>query len=288
MMASGQVSADNGILYIVATPIGNLADLSSRAVEVLGGVDCIAVEDTRHSGKLMQACSIHTPMLALHEHNERKLAPRLVEDMLGGRSIALISDAGTPLISDPGFNLVRLAREAGLRVVPIPGPSALICALSVSGLPTDRFVFEGFLPAKRLARKNRLEQLGGETRSLVFFESSHRIVDCLQDFLAVFGPQRQAVVARELTKQFETIHGDSLEKLVPWVRDDPNQQKGEFVLLVQGRPETESHQVTPEAERILLVLLEDLPIKKAAKLAARLTGVNKRALYERALQNKQV
>jgi len=288
MMDSGQLSANSGILYIVATPIGNLADLSSRAVEVLGSVDRIAAEDTRHSGKLMQHCSIQTPMLALHEHNERKLAPRLVEDMLGGDSIALISDAGTPLISDPGFNLLRLAREAGVRVVPVPGPSALICALSVSGLPTDRFVFEGFLPAKRSARRNRLEQLCGETRSLVFFESSHRIVECLQDCEAVFGVQRQAVVARELTKQFETIHSDTLEKLAQWVSDDRNQQKGEIVLLVQGRPETESHQVTPEAERILLVLLEELPIKKAAKLAARITGVNKRALYERALRKKPV
>ena len=233
-MDSGQLSANSGILYsansgilyIVATPIGNLADLSSRAVEVLGSVDRIAAEDTRHSGRLMQYCSIQTPMVALHEHNERKLAPRLVEDMLKGRSIALISDAGTPLISDPGFNLVRLAREAGVQVVPVPGPSALICALSVSGLPTDRFVFEGFLPAKRSARRSRLEQLCGETRSLVFFESSHRIVDCLQDCEAVFGAQRQAVVARELTKQFETIHGDTLEKLAQWVNDDPNQQKG--------------------------------------------------------------
>lgn len=287
MMDSSQVSANSGILYVVATPIGNLADLSPRAVEVLGSVDRVAAEDTRHSGKLMQYCSIQTPMLALHEHNERERAPRLVEDMLKGRSIALISDAGTPLISDPGFNLVRLAREAGVQVVPIPGPSALICALSVSGLPTDRFVFEGFLPAKSSARRNRLEQLCSETRSLVFFESSHRIVDCLQDCQAVFGARRQAVVARELTKQFETIHSDTLEKLAQWVSDDPNQQKGEIVLLVQGQAETESHQVTPEAERILLVLLEELPIKKAAKLAARITGVNKRALYERALRLKE-
>jgi 16S rRNA (cytidine1402-2'-O)-methyltransferase len=287
MMESSRRSANSGILYIVATPIGNLADLSSRAVEVLGSVDLIAAEDTRHSGKLMQFCSIQTPLQSLHEHNERELAPRLVEDMLSGRSIALISDAGTPLISDPGFKLVRLARQAAVQVVPIPGPSALICALSASGLPTDRFVFEGFLPAKRSARRNRLEQLGGETRSLVFFESSHRIVDCLRDCEAVFGAQRQAVVARELTKQFETIHGDTLEKLAQWVSGDPNQQRGEIVLLVQGRTETESHQVTPEAERILLMLLDELPLKKAAKLAARMTGVNKRALYERALHLKE-
>ncbi len=287
MMDSAQRSMKPGVLYIVATPIGNLADMSPRAIEVLGSVDLIAAEDTRHSGKLMQHFSVQTPMQALHEHNERELAPRLVKDMLAGLSIALISDAGTPLISDPGFNLLRLARDAGLRVVPVPGPSALICALSVSGLPTDRFVFEGFLPAKSLARKNRLEQLSGETRSLVFFESSHRINNCLQDCEAVFGSQRQAVLARELTKRFETIRCDTLARLRQWVSDDPHQQKGEIVLLVQGRPEADSHRVTPEAERILLVLLEELPIKKAAKLAARISGVNKRALYERALRTRQ-
>jgi len=288
MIDSSRPSAKSGFLYIVATPIGNLDDLSSRAVEVLGSVDRIAAEDTRHSGKLMRHWSIQTPMVALHEHNERKLAPRLVADMLKGQSVALVSDAGTPLISDPGFNLVTLAREAGVQLVPVPGPSALICALSVSGLPTARFVFEGFLPAKSSARRSRLEQLCGETRSLVFFESSHRIVDCLQDCQAVFGAQRQAVVARELTKRFETVHSDTLEKLVQWVSDDPNQQKGEIVLLVQGRAEIENHEVTPEAERILTVLLEELPIKKAAKLAARISGVNKRALYARALHLKEV
>ena len=288
MKESDQRSVKPGVLYIVATPIGNLADMSPRAVEVLGSVDLIAAEDTRHSGKLMQYCSIQTPMQALHEHNEREVAPRLVDGMLKGQSVALISDAGTPLISDPGFNLLRLAREAGLKVVPVPGPSAVVCALSVSGLPTDRFVFEGFLPARSVARKSRLEQLSGETRSMVFFESSHRINDCLQDCEAVFGPQRQAVLARELTKRFETVHSDTLARLRQWVSDNPNQQKGEIVLLIQGRPEAESHQVTPEAERILLVLLEELPIKKAAKLAARISGVNKRALYERALRTRQI
>lgn len=287
MRDSGQVSARGGSLYVVATPIGNLADLSPRAREVLGSVDCIAAEDTRHSARLMQHCSIQTPMLALHEHNERELAPRLVADLLEGRSIALISDAGTPLISDPGFRLVRLARQNGVRVVPIPGPSAMICALSVSGLPTDRFVFDGFLPAKRLARRNRLEQLCGETRTLVFFESSHRILDCLQDCLEVFGAQRRAVVARELTKQFEVVHGDTLGGLTQWVSGDPNQQRGEIVLLVQGRPAAEGHEVTPEAERLLLILLEELPVKKAAKVAARMTSVNKRALYERAMRLKE-
>jgi 16S rRNA (cytidine1402-2'-O)-methyltransferase len=275
-----------GSLYVVATPIGNLADLSARAIEILGGVDGIVAEDTRHSGKLLQHYALHTPMTALHEHNERDLAPQLVQQLVEGRSLAMISDAGTPLISDPGFNLVRLAREADVPVVPVPGPSALICALSASGLPTDRFVFEGFLPSRRTARRNRLEQLCRESRTLIFYESSHRIVESLQDMQEQFGDQRQAVVARELTKQFETIRGDTLAALVQWITADPNQQKGEFVVLLQGAGQVETHAVTPEAEQILLVLLEELPIKKAAKLAARITGLNKRALYDRALQLK--
>ena len=275
-----------GSLYVVATPIGNLADLSARAIDVLGAVDRIVAEDTRHSRKLLQHYALQTPMTALHEHNERELAPQLVQQLVEGRSLAIISDAGTPLISDPGFNLVRLAREAGVPVVPVPGPSALICALSASGLPTDRFVFEGFLPARGTARKHRLEQLCRESRTLIFYESSHRIVESLQDMQALFGDRRQAVVARELTKQFETIHGDTLAALVQWMTADPNQRKGEFVVLVQGLAQVESQDVTLEAEQLLLVLLEELPIKKAAKLAARFTGLNKRTLYDRALQLK--
>ncbi len=275
-----------GSLYVVATPIGNLADLSARAIEVLGTVDRIVAEDTRHSRKLLQHYALQTPMTALHEHNERELAPQLVQQLVEGRSLAMISDAGTPLISDPGFNLVRLAREAGVPVVPVPGPSALICALSASGLPTDRFVFEGFLPARGTARRHRLEQLCRESRTLIFYESSHRIVESLQDMQALFGGQRQAVMARELTKRFETIRGDTLAALVQWMTADPNQQKGEFVVLVQGLTQVENHAVTPEAEQLLLLLLEELPIKKAAKLAARITGLNKRALYDRALQLK--
>ena len=275
-----------GSLYVVATPIGNLADLSARAIEVLAAVDRIVAEDTRHSRKLLQHYALQTPMMALHEHNERELAPQLVQQLVEGRSLAMISDAGTPLISDPGFNLVRLAREAGVPVVPVPGPSALICALSASGLPTDRFVFEGFLPARQTARKHRLEQLCRESRTLIFYESSHRIVESLQDMQALFGDRRQAVVARELTKQFETIHGDTLAALVQWMTADANQRKGEFVVLVQGLAQVESQDVTPEAEQLLLLLLEELPIKKAAKLVARITGLNKRALYDRALQFK--
>lgn len=286
MINKGLQVPGTGSLYVVATPIGNLADISARAIEVLGAVDRIVAEDTRHSRKLLQHYALQTPTMALHEHNERELAPQLVQQLVEGRTLAMISDAGTPLISDPGFNLVRLARAAGVPVVPVPGPSALICALSASGLPTDRFVFEGFLPARRIARKHRLEQLCRESRTLVFYESSHRIVESLRDMQALFGDQRQAVVARELTKQFETIKGDSLAALVHWMTADSNQQKGEFVVLVQGLEQAECNDVTPEAEQLLQELLEELPIKKAAKLAARITGLNKRALYDRALQLK--
>ena len=284
MSENDRTPVDRGVLYVVATPIGNLADMSQRAVDVLAQVDRIAAEDTRRSSRLLQHFSITTPMLALHEHNERELAPRLVEQLRQGESLAVISDAGTPLISDPGYNLVRLAHEAGVAVVPIPGPSALICALSASGLPTDRFVFEGFLPAKAVSRRARLEALRSETRTLIFYESSHRLVECLQDMQVVFGVDRYVVLARELTKQFETLHGDGVRNLLHWVQDDPNQQKGEMVLLVQGEAEAEGHEIDVEAERILLALLDELPIKTAAKLTARITGLNKRALYERGLQ----
>lgn len=277
-------TVEKGVLYVVATPIGNLADMSQRAIAVLGGVERIAAEDTRRTGRLLQHFSIQTPMLALHEHNERELAAGLVEQLRNGSSLALVSDAGTPLISDPGFNFVRLAREAGVPVVPVPGASAVICALSVSGLPTDRFVFEGFLPAKKAARRARLENLRGEARTLIFYESSHRVIDCLQDMLVTFGVERYVVVARELTKQFETVRGDNLQGALNWIRDDPNQQKGEFVILVQGDEAAEGHAINAEAERILRVLLDELPIKTAAKLAARISGLNKRALYEHALQ----
>ncbi|MGD8672365.1 MAG: 16S rRNA (cytidine(1402)-2'-O)-methyltransferase [Thiogranum sp.] len=275
-----------GVLYVVATPIGNLSDMSQRAVEVLNKVDRIAAEDTRRTGRLLQHYAIQTPMVALHEHNERELAPGLVKQIGEGQTLALVSDAGTPLISDPGYRMVRLAREAGVNIVPVPGPSALIAALSASGLPTDHFVFEGFLPSRQTARKARLEALRSEPRTLVFYEASHRILDCLKDMLVVYGVERRAVLARELTKQFETIRDGTLQELVRWISDDPNQQKGEFVVIVEGEQANEAHAVDAEAERVLNLLLDELPIKTAAKLAARITGVNKRALYDRALQIK--
>jgi len=277
-----------GHLYVVATPIGNLDDMGRRAIRVLHGVDRIVAEDTRHSGKLLQYYSIQTPMASLHEHNERTVAPVLVEQLRKGASIAMISDAGTPLISDPGFNLVRLARLSGLPVVPVPGASAVICALSAAGLPTDRFVFEGFLPARAAARRARLERLQPETRTLVFYESGHRIADSLADMMDIFGAQCQAVLARELTKQFETILDGALGELVEVVQRDPDQQRGEMVVLVHGASRDRADDITPEDERILKVLLQDLPVGQVAKLTARITGGNRRRLYDRAmnLRNK--
>ncbi len=273
-----------GVLYIVATPLGNLGDMTPRAVETLSHVQVIAAEDTRHSLPLLRHFGIATPCLALHDHNERERSGELIARLQAGESIALISDAGTPLISDPGYHLVHAAREQGLRVVPIPGPSALIAALSVAGLPTDRFVFEGFLPAKMAARRHRLEALRIEARTVVFFESGHRIVESLGDMVHVFGADRPAVVARELTKVFETIQGDALSGLCQWVQSDLHQQKGEFVVLVQGVIPAENEETTAETERIIRILLAELPVKQAAALAARITGQKRNFLYGMALR----
>ncbi len=274
----------SGILYIVATPLGNLGDMTPRAVETLTQVQVIAAEDTRHSLPLLRHFGIVTPCIALHDHNERERSAELITRLQAGENIALISDAGTPLISDPGYHLVRAAREHGLRVVPVPGPSALIAALSVSGLPTDRFVFEGFLPAKATARRQRLEELRIDSRTVVFFESGHRIVDSLQDMAQVLGLARRAVVARELTKIFETIQGDTLSGLCQWVQVDHHQQKGEFVVLVQGADGAENAAADAEAERIVRLLLNELPVKQAAALAAKITGQKKNFLYSMALK----
>ncbi len=274
------MTAEAGVLYVVATPIGNLGDMTPRAVETLQGVDLIAAEDTRHSGRLLSHFGIGTPAIALHEHNERTQAPRLVARIAAGESLALISDAGTPLLSDPGFHLVRLAREQGIRVVPVPGASALMAALSVSGLPTDRFVFEGFLPAKSGPRRKRLQALAGETRTLIFYEAPHRVRATLEDMAAVVGKGRRAVLARELTKTFETVKDAPLAELATWVRDDTDQQKGEIVLLLAGAPAGEDGDDDSEARRILAVLLEELPLSQASVLAARITGLKKKQLYQ--------
>ena len=275
--------AQHGTLYIVATPIGNLGDMTARAITVLQQVALIAAEDTRHSGPLLQHFGIATPCIACHDHNERAIADGLVARLVAGESLALISDAGTPLISDPGYHLVRSAHEAGVPVVPVPGASALIAALSASGLPSDRFSFEGFLPAKSSARRQRLQTLVADGRTLIFYESTHRIEESLADMVTVFGPQRYVVIAREITKRFETIHGDTLESLVAWVAADPNQCKGEFVVMVHGADAPETREIDAEAERVLKLLLEELPVKQAAALAAKITGAKKNVLYQFAL-----
>ncbi len=275
--------AQYGTLYVVATPIGNLGDMTPRAIEVLQQVDLIAAEDTRHSGTLLQHFGIHTSCIACHDHNERQIAAGLVERMQRGESIALISDAGTPLVSDPGYYLVRSAREAGVPVVPIPGASAMIAALSVSGLPSDRFSFEGFLPAKSSARRQRLQTLADDSRTLIFYESTHRIEESLADMAVVFGPERYVVIAREITKRFETVYGDTLANLIAWIVADANQTRGEFVVMVHGAEAPETREIDAEAERVLKLLLEELPVKQAATLAAKITGAKKNALYQFAL-----
>ncbi len=277
------MSIISGALYVVATPIGNLGDMSQRAIEVLSGVVLIAAEDKRHSGKLLHHFDIKTPTMALHDHNERAVSESIVARLLGGEAVALVSDAGTPLISDPGYHLVAQVRAAGCRVIPVPGASALLAALSASGLPSDRFIFEGFLPAKAGARNARLEQLQGEHRTLIFYEAPHRIVESVAAMTGVFGADRQAVIARELTKTFETIHGDTLAGLSTWLKSDANQQRGEFVVMVAGAP-LEDQEVDAETERVLRLLLAEMPLKQAATLAAKITGVKKNLLYQFALQ----
>lgn len=267
-----------GTLFIVATPIGNLADLSSRALETLRSVAAILAEDTRHTRQLLSHFGIEQPLLALHEHNEEAIAGRVVERIAAGDSLALVSDAGTPLVSDPGFRVVRAARAAGLRVSPIPGACAAIAALSVAGLPSDRFVFEGFLPAKSSARRERLARLASETRTVVFYESSHRIAESLADMRSVFGDARAAVIARELTKLFETVLDGSLATLHAQVEADPNQRKGEFVVMVQGAADDAEAQLI-EGQRLYAKLSGHLSPSTAAKLAAELSGAPRKSLY---------
>lgn len=267
-----------GVLHIVATPIGNLGDLSPRALETLKTVAAICAEDTRHTRQLLAHYGVEQPLLALHQHNEDELAARLVVRLQAGDSLALVSDAGTPLVSDPGFRLVRAARAAGIRVSPLPGPCAFIAALSVAGLPSDRFVFEGFLPAKAAARRERLALLASEPRTLAFYESSHRIEDTLADMRGAFGAQRPAVLARELTKLFETVLDGTLEALCERVAADADQRKGEFVVLVQGAGEDADARIA-EGRRLYAKLSEHLPPSTAAKLAADLSGASRKALY---------
>ena len=269
------------VLYVIATPIGNLADISARALQTLREVAAVCAEDTRHTRPLLAHYGIDKPLIALHDHNEEAIADKVVARLLAGESLALVSDAGTPLVSDPGFKLVRAARAAGVKVSPIPGACAAIAALSVAGLPSDRFAFEGFLPAKASARRERLSRLASATATLVFYESSHRIEESLADMLAIFGGDRAAILARELTKLFETVLDGDLASLLAQVQADPNQRRGEFVVMVQGAGDDEAAQIA-EGRRLYARLNEHLPPSTAARLAAELSGAPRKALYGQA------
>ena len=272
----------SGNLYVVATPIGNLEDLTPRARQTLAQVDLIAAEDTRHTGRLLSSLGVKTPLLALHDHNEEQVVSRIIESLEAGQSVALVSDAGTPLVSDPGFRLVRAANEHAIAVTPIVGASAVTAALSVAGLPTDRFCFEGFLPAKQAARRSALEALAGETRTLVFFESVHRIADTLADMREAFGGDRSAFVGRELTKMHEQCVFGSLEGLCDSLDDGTIVARGEFVIVVAGTEANPAPLI--DVDRLLQLLGEKLSAKDAAKIAADISGEKKNALYERLLQ----
>lgn len=282
-----QVNSALGALYIVPTPIGNLADMVPRAVDVLQMVSVIAAEDTRHSAKIMQHFQIETPMVAYHDHSGEQKVQLLVDRLLAGANVALISDAGTPLVSDPGYRLVHLARQSGVSVIPIPGACAAIAALSASGLPSDRFSFEGFPPSKTGARVKCFSALIQDSRTLIFYESPHRIVASLTDVVSVFGEDRELVIGREISKTFETFLSGTAKEVLARVIADKNQQKGEIVLMLKGvREEAKGDDLDEEVQRVMGILLEGaLPVKQAATLAAKITGEKKNRLYDWALKH---
>ncbi|MCK8046262.1 16S rRNA (cytidine(1402)-2'-O)-methyltransferase [Shewanella sp. 1CM18E] len=270
-------------LYIVPTPIGNLGDISSRALEVLNQVSLIACEDTRHSGKLLSHFGIETRKTALHDHNERDRAQWIIQKLGNGEAVALISDAGTPLISDPGYHLVKQVRDAGFNVIPLPGPCAAITALCASGLPSDRFSFEGFLPSKEKARLDKLTALKDDPRTLIFYESPHRIVHSLESLVVALGEDREIVMAREVTKTFETFLSGPAAEVLQTVKDDPNQQRGEIVLMCHGHRSDEESEFSPTVINTLKLLCEELPLKKAAAVAGQIYDIKKNALYKHGL-----
>ena len=279
--------AGSGTLFVVATPFGNLQDLSPRAAACLRDADLVLAEDTRHTRKLLDACGIGRdgPVDSLHEHNERERAPALVERLRGGVNVALVTDAGTPLMSDPGSVLVRLAAEAGVAIVAVPGPCAAIAALSIAGIATDRFAFEGFLPAKSSARREALQPLARESRTLVFYEAPHRLDETLRDLADIFGAGRVAMIGRELTKHFESAYRGTLGDLAERCARDPDMTRGEIVVVVAGAPvENDDAQRERESRRVLQLLLKELPVSQAARIAAQITGVRRKELYEVALQ----
>jgi 16S rRNA (cytidine1402-2'-O)-methyltransferase len=278
------VGNSRGRLDVVATPIGNLSDLSPRAHEVLAAADVIAAEDTRHTGTLLKAIGVSRPLVSLHAHNESNRVPELLARLAAGENIALVSDAGTPLLSDPGYELVREATRAGCEVRAVPGPSAIAAALTVAGLPTDRFCFEGFLPARSSERRTRLEAVVADPRTLVFFEAPHRIEECLEDLAAVFGSERLAAVARELTKAHETTYRGTLEQLLAMAKTEPNFARGEITLVVQGARDSENKAESLQLERVVSLLIRELPPGRAAALAAQLTGAKRNDAYALAMK----
>jgi 16S rRNA (cytidine1402-2'-O)-methyltransferase len=273
-----------GVLYLVATPIGNLGDMTQRAIAVLDQVDFIAAEDTRHSRRLLSHLGIKTKLLAYHEHNEDRITAKLINELETGNSIAVISDAGTPLISDPGYRLVTQAHECDIKVVPVPGVCAAIAALSAAGLATDSFTFEGFPPAKQGTRLHFLEQFAEQRRTMIFYVSCHRIIETLRDMQTVFGADRRVTFARELTKTFETIKRLELSDLINWVEEDENQRKGEIVLVVEGNVADAAENT--QLDHYLSILLAELPVKQTVKLVVKMTGEHKNDVYKRALELK--
>lgn len=278
------MDSGTGILYVVATPIGNLSDMTPRAVEVLGSVDLIAAEDSRHSAPLLRHFNIAAPVWAYHDHSGQHRTEEIIKRLKSGSNVALISDAGTPLISDPGYRLVDVAHKEDIRVCPLPGACAVVTALSACGLPTDKFTFAGFLPAKTQARQVVLQDYKSSSHTVVFYEAPHRLLESLRDMLVIYGEDRVVVLAREITKMFETVRRDSLAALVEWVAADTNQQRGECVLLVKGEV-SDKAELDPEVTRIMSILAEELPVKQASALASKISGVKKNTLYGWALAN---
>ena len=276
-----------GTLYVVATPIGNLGDITLRAIETLKSVDAIAAEDTRHTSGLLSHFGISKKLIAVHEHNEQQSAEKLLAQLKNGDNIALVTDAGTPAVSDPGAIVVKVVREAGVKVVPIPGVSAVVAALSASGITQNGFYFHGFLPASGAARRKQLEALKMQTVTLVLYEAPHRIIECVEDLAKVLGENRKITFCRELTKTFETIYTCLLNEASAWLQADSNQQRGEFVLLIEAAPIVEVEEISAEAQRVLKCLLAELPLKQAVALATEITNLKKNDLYEFALALKQ-
>ena len=287
MNQPNRAAVTTSTLYIVPTPIGNLGDITQRALDVLSHVDLIAAEDTRHTGLLLQHFAINARLFALHDHNEQQKADQLISKLQQGLSIALVSDAGTPLINDPGYHLVNQCRKNGIKVVPLPGACAAITALSAAGLPSDRFCYEGFLPAKTKSRQDCLRDLAEEPRTLIFYESTHRLLDSLADMVTVWGEARYVVLARELTKTWETIQGMPVGELLNWVREDENRRKGEMVLIVEGYQKPQEDHFAPEVLRTLAILQKELPLKKAAAVTAEIYGVKKNALYKHVIAQNE-